>query len=985
MNTSIRSRLLQILLAALFLLPAADCLAARFSQQLDSSLLARNADETISVLAFMSEQLDVARVQKVRKLSAFSRQAAHKLLIDDLQSFAASNQEQIIQLLDAAKSRGEVESYQSYWISNSFQITATRQFIESLRSRIDIEAVIEDLPPTSLFNPNQEKSSSLEATGSAGGLHTIGADSMWALGYTGAGRLVASFDTGIDGTHPALAGSWRGNTHSHAESWFDPVYQEELPHWNSSLGVGAHGTSTMGVMVGKDDATGDTVGVAFGAEWISAMVVDIPGANYLQAFQWLADPDGDPSTVDDVPDVLNNSWGFFQSNIDCSDIFWTPIDNLEALGCVVIFACGNEGPNTSSIRNPANRISSEINTFSVGATDTLGLAVSGSSSRGPSDCDGVTIKPEVVAPGSEIWTTVPVGPEENYGRRSGTSFAAPHVSGAVALLRQYNPNATVEEIKTALLNSATDIDVAGEDNASGHGLINIPAALALLPPNNEVNIFVQSLEHNPVGAGMEVQVTVTLKNSGPGTLNVVGQLLNPESGITVINSTSSFGNIANLASASNSADPFVLQFGNQIIDGTILSVDLKITASAGYQKTVKLYFTVGEALVKSSYNHVSDSLRFTVSNYGSYGLAPGSALALSGLGFLYPVNGVNNLYQAGLLVGNSPAAISDGITNALLSVDEDFRVAPGGNLQVISGGVLGDHETYSRYDDGLSYKPLGLSVEQRTASFDGALDANYVILEYVITNDQDTAINDLYAGMYFDWDFPPNSGHDRTGFDRANDLGYMWWNNNPQYRGTAVLNEEGVTTYFAIANGDTLDVGIYDGATDAEKFNMLTRGTNDTTGFEPDQSYSIATGPFDLRPGESDTAAFAVIASGSLNGLRSLAQRAQANYRQATPVEDEFDPVLPRAYQLEQNFPNPFNPITQIKFSLDRTESVRLEVFNSLGQHITTLISEPRQVGNHTVYWNGADDSGQIVATGVYFYRLTVGNSSESRKMLLLK
>lgn len=981
MNTSIGRLFIIGLLVVSTLLAFSSSMAARFSDQLESTLSARGQRDQVSVLVFMADQLDVAKVQQVRKLSSFSRQAAHKLLIDDLKSFAATNQQSILELLDNAKLRGEVSSYESYWITNAFEITATREFVESLRSRADIDAVIENLPPTSLYNPNQSPNTVAHATGSTGGLHSIGADSMWHMGYTGAGRLVASFDTGIDGTHPALSGKWRGNTHWPAESWFDPVYQQATPHWNSSLSVGSHGTSTMGIMVGKNDATGDTVGVAFGAEWISAMVVDIPGANYLQAFQWVADPDGNPNTIEDVPDVLNNSWGFTQSNLDCSDIFWAPIDNLEALGCVVIFACGNEGPSVSSIRNPANRTSSEINTFAVGATDTLGLTVWGSSSRGPSDCDGISIKPEVVAPGSNVWTTVPVGPQFSYGLRSGTSFAAPHVSGAVALLRQYNPNATVEEIKLALLNSATDISDPGEDNNSGHGFINIPAALELISPNNQVNLFVQSLEHNPIASGSEVQIVVTLKNSGVGTLGVTGQLQNPESGITIEEGTSGFGNIALGASASNSADPFILQFGNQIIDGTVLSVDLKITASAGYQKTVTLHFTVGESLAKSTYNHNTDSLRFTVSNYGSYGLAPGSALALSGLGFLYPFNGVNNLYQAGLLIGNSPQGVSDGITNSINSVDADFRIAPGGNLKVITGGVLGDHETYARYEDGLAYRPLGITVEQRTASFDGAIDANYVIMEYVITNDQDTAMNGIYAGMYFDWDFPPNSGQDRTGFDRENNLGYMWWNNNPQYRGTTVLNSEGVTTFYAVVNSAM----IYDGVTEAEKYDLLTHGTNDTTAVVPDQSYSIATGPFDLQPGESDTAAFAIIASGNLNGLRAGAQRAQSNYRQATPVEDDFDPALPRAYQLEQNYPNPFNPITEINFSLDRTQSVRLEVFNSLGQHITTLIDEPRTAGSHTVYWNGSDQNGQIVATGVYFYRLTVGNTSETRKMVLLK
>lgn len=936
----------------------------------------------ISVLVFMNDQLNVAEVQRVQKLTAFSRQASHEILVQELQSFAAEKQTSLRELLDQAKNRGEVSSYESYWITNAFQITATKGFIELLEQRSDIEAIIEDLPPTSLYNPNHNESAASVtdlAQGAIGGLRAIGADEMWAMGYTGAGTLIASFDTGVDGTHPALSGSWRGNTHSHAESWFDPVYQEETPHWNSQISVGSHGTSTMGIMVGKNDATGDTIGVAFGAQWISAMVVDIPGANYLQAFQWVADPDGNPNTITDVPDVLNNSWGFLQDNIDCSDLFWTPIDNLEALGTVVIFAAGNEGPNAGTIRNPANRATTELNTFSVGATDSSGTHVWVQSSRGPSDCDGVSIKPEVVAPGYLVWTAVP-GPTFYYGLRSGTSFAAPHVAGAVALLRQYNPNATVDQIKLALLNSATDIAPAGQDDSSGYGLINIPAALALLPPNDQVNVFVQSIEHNPINAGMEIQFIATLRNSGVGTLNVNAELLEAETGMSIVNGSSSFGDIVQNGTANNSADPFVLQFNNGIVDGTQLSVNLHITATAGYEKTVRLTFTVGEALVKSIYNHQSDSLRFTISNFGAYGLAPGSVAPGNGIGFLFPTNGVNNLYQAGLLVGNSPIGISDAVTNTIFSVDADFRVAPGGNLQVSSGGILGDHETYSRFEDSHAYRPLGITIEQRTASFDGSIDANYLIMEYTVINDQDTAINDLYVGMYFDWDFPPNSGQDRSGFDEESQVGYMWHNNQAQYRGAKVLNAEGLKAFRAIPNSAI----VYDGVTEAEKYEMLTGTMLPTSNFAPDQSFSISTGPFNLGPGESDTAAFAVVAGRNVSELALTGQRASSMYRQATPVDDDNAP-LPRAYQLEQNFPNPFNPITRIQFNLSRTDKVKLEVFNSLGQRVATLIDDIRPVGAHTVYWNGADDGGQPVASGIYFYKLTAGNQSETRKMVLLK
>ncbi len=978
--TTIR-RFVAGLLFLVLAVSAEPVLAGQVSSDLDLKLSQAAPAENVSVLAFLKEQFDVTTPAAQSRFKKASLQTTHRLLIEELRTLAGEHQSAIVEQLESAANSGSVRSFETYWIANAIRIEATPAFIRELSRREDVAIIVAEMPMQSLYNPNQFLAEASANAGASPGLSAIGAREMWAMGYTGQGRLVASFDTGVDGTHPALSGSWRGLTHSAAESWFDPVKGSPTPAWDPTMSdPGKHGTHTMGVMVGRDDATGDTTGVAFGAQWISARVVDIPGANYLQAFQWVADPDGNPNTIEDVPDVLNNSWGFRQDDLDCSDVFWNVIDNVEALGTVVIFACGNEGSNDGTIRNPANRATTLINTFSVGATDTLGEFVWISSSRGPSDCDGVSIKPEVVAPGYLVRTTTPNTGGSFYTKVTGTSFAAPHVAGAVALLRQYNPNATVDEIKWALYNSAVDLGAAGEDNNSGKGIINIPAAMALLPPNNQVNVFVKSVEHVAIDPGSTVSVRVTLQNSGVDVTGVTGTLVNPESGITVEEGTSTFGSLPQDSKADNEDNPFILQFDNLIADGTQLAVDLQINGSAGYSKVIKLYFTVGTALVKSIYTHTTDSLKFTVSNFAAYGLAPGSVSNGGGQGFRFPTTGENNLYQSGLMIGNSAVSVSDAITNDINSIDEDFRVAPGGNLTTIEGGVLGDHESFSRCRDALAHRPLGITVEQRTAGFDGATDAGYVVMEYVIFNDNDTTLNDVYVGMYFDWDFPEGSGSDRANYDESIGLGYMWYNNQLVYRGTTVLNPEGVSSFNIVANSQV----VYDGLTEAEKFGLLTVNDVDTMNIFPDRSYAIATGPFSLAPGSSDTAAFAIVAARNLPMLKTTAQRAQAMYRQATPVDD--DPlVLPREFALAQNFPNPFNPLTQIEFNLRRPGSVRLEVFNSLGQKVATLIEGDRSAGTHVVQWFGVDDGGHEVASGVYFYRLTAGEHSEVRKMMLLK
>ncbi len=102
---------------------------------------------------------------------------------------------------------------------------------------------------------------------------------------------------------------------------------------------------------------------------------------------------------------------------------------------------------------------------------------------------------------------------------------------------------------------------------------------------------------------------------------------------------------------------------------------------------------------------------------------------------------------------------------------------------------------------------------------------------------------------------------------------------------------------------------------------------------------------------------------------------------------DGMGATVPNSFQLYQNYPNPFNPTTTIEFEIagSNPAEVSLDVFNVLGQRVRNLLSETRLPGLHQVDWDATSDDGDKVATGVYFYRLQVGDQSEAKKMLLLK
>jgi hypothetical protein len=98
------------------------------------------------------------------------------------------------------------------------------------------------------------------------------------------------------------------------------------------------------------------------------------------------------------------------------------------------------------------------------------------------------------------------------------------------------------------------------------------------------------------------------------------------------------------------------------------------------------------------------------------------------------------------------------------------------------------------------------------------------------------------------------------------------------------------------------------------------------------------------------------------------------------------DPLAPIEISLHQNYPNPFNPSTTISFDITQISSfVRLEVYNMKGQKVKQLINGQLSAGQHTIVWNGLDDDGKFVTSGVYFYKLKTNNFEKTRKMLLIK
>ncbi len=500
--------------------------------------------DTLAALIVLGRQADIATLDKKLKERHASRKDRHSQVIAALRSEAEQGQAGLLELLSALRRRGEVSSYTPYWITNAIAVRATPEAIEDLARRPEVLAieprpvftVDESLRAEGSCTPSRSNPSA-RGIGVSGGVRAIRAPQVWNdLLINGTGALIGILDTGVDGNHPALRDRWRGNNgHPWQECWHD-VVNSGSTYPNDD--VSGHGTHVAGIATGLGTATHDTIGVAWGAQWIAANAIrQGAGAeldfDVIDCLQWFADPDGDPETIDDVPDVIVCAWGVNEQLAgysDCDTRWWWAIDNCEAAGVVTIWSAGGDGPGAGTVRSPADRATTPYSGFSVGSVDAAHSAfpypIAFFSSRGPSGCDApdsLRIKPEVVAPGVEIYSSVPGG---GYQVWSGSAMATAHAAGLVALMRSANPDLEVDAIKQTMMMTARDGGAAGEDNAYGWGTIDAfeavsPFATPSASPDEALRANAPAVPPawpNPLGPDGAVRYRI--RASGPITLEI---------------------------------------------------------------------------------------------------------------------------------------------------------------------------------------------------------------------------------------------------------------------------------------------------------------------------------------------------------------------------------------------------------------------------------------------------------------------------------
>jgi len=393
-----------------------------------------------------------------------------------LRETAARTQAPVIAILEKSGAK-----YQSFFAGNEIAVTGSDMTVLSQIASLDAVSHIR-YPRTASIEPIPVLTRNLfdfSIDALDWGLNDTKAPAFWStFGVQGDGIVVANIDTGVQWNHPALDQAFKcGSNPSDPACWADP----SSICGGSACDNNGHGTHTMGTMVGDDDPTLTyQVGMAPNAKWIACKGCETNSCSdtALNACaDWILAPGGSPSNR---PNIVNNSWGGGGGDT----WYLTKVQSWRAAGIFPVFSSGNPGSTCGAIGSPSDYQES----FAT-ANHQSDRVINSSSGRGPSTYGHEPYtKPNISAPGTNICSAVPTNSWScSY---TGTSMAAPHSAGAVALLWSCNPGLVgqIDQTFQLLQNSADAPNDAGACGAPpdgqgnytyGYGYLNVLAAGSL--------------------------------------------------------------------------------------------------------------------------------------------------------------------------------------------------------------------------------------------------------------------------------------------------------------------------------------------------------------------------------------------------------------------------------------------------------------------------------------------------------------------------
>jgi hypothetical protein len=509
----------------------------RQASRIDTQLLAdfqATPDRQADFLIYMRDQADLSAASQISDWAERGRYVYQTLV-----AHAARSQHDLQGQLTA---RGLLA--RPLWIVNALLVHGTLADAQALSARADVALIRAN--HTASLPPPEPASQALEDQCNPAqpsdlicwNIHQINADRVWNdFGVSGQGIVVANIDTGVRFDHPALAAHYRGalggGRYNHDYNWFDPLGQYLAPQDDNG-----HGTHTMGTIIASGAGGAPAVGVAPGARWIAALGCNgsfCNEADLIRSAQWILAPtklDGEQPRPDLRPMIVNNSW----ADTGGSDWYAGYTAAWRAAGIFPVFAAGNATGGITQVCGSIDSPGDYADVVAVGATDQHDT-IAWFSLIGPT-LDGRR-KPDFVAPGTYVGagqgvlSTSP-GDGASYQALRGTSMAAPHVAGLVALLWSANPtlignyDTTYALIRdTARGQSDTRCgDAAGEpNNVYGYGRIDAYSAVARARTHVPwLNITAQPAAIQPGGTASFAISVDAARIPSPGTYNARVQI-----------------------------------------------------------------------------------------------------------------------------------------------------------------------------------------------------------------------------------------------------------------------------------------------------------------------------------------------------------------------------------------------------------------------------------------------------------------------------
>lgn len=536
------------------------------------------------------------------------------------------------------------------------------------------------------------------------------------------------------------------------------------------------------------------------------------------------------------------------------------------------------------------------------------------------------------APGSNIYTAMF---DDQYSQQSGTSMASPVAAGACALVRSKFPNYTGIQAAERLRATADNIDNVGGNGAYkeklGSGRINLFRALTDTTPSIRMeNITVTDNNDGAFVSNETLDILGNFTNYLDPTSNVTVtmSILSGGSAVTIVDGTTSVGSLNTMETKNNNSDPFKLSINGNAQQNS--PVTLKFLISDGsYSASVYL-----DLIVNVDYINVDiNDIKTTITSKGRLGY--NSSGQNEGLGFMYRDSAL--LYEAGLMVGIR-GNISDNVRGAsAASTDDDWK-----SVNVVKRSVpdvYSHFDLYGSFNDNGNTNKMNISVNHRSFAWVAPADRKYIIVEYVIYNNDTVQRDSLYAGIFADWDIG-NYAHNKASVDSTRKLGYVYNTDstNGLFGGIQLLSSGSFNAYSGDNSGSGLGgVNFSNGYDNDDKFTTLYSWRKDAGSGSPegnDVVQVVSTGPFSLAPTDSVVVAFALLGGDSLADLQASANAADLKYPLIVGINE---PSIAEKLNLRL-YPNPAKENVTLDFHSADHSPITIVVYDIMGRETLRIV-----------------------------------------------